>query len=677
MTGIVCGLGYTNHDMSACLMQDGVLIAYAAKERLSRRRRDGGTAAVGSDNQSDWGMSACVQHCLDTVGVSVDDVRLFVANHMWNLGPDELHARHVRGASVTFPRERLRVIPHHFAHAFGAYSASGFSDAAIIVADGYGNSRGGLTKCDVEESSRVRVELASGANPHATEKVSVYVAAGESLTALRKEFTEGSIGGAFKTASLAIFGQHEPGKTMGLAPYGRPWRFERELLAWRDRTIQYPYITAIAESMDVDPIRRWPNSTSEWSDEHWLCADLAWRLQAECETVMVALARDVKLATEAKRLCLGGGVALNSVANKVILDRSGFEDVFILPAAGDDGISIGCAYWGSQQLAQEHEKRRPCRMRSAAVGRRYSTTDVAEAINIDARIDAVSHSASAVLSIAANAIAAGQVVGWYRGGSECGPRALGHRSILANPCMPGMQQRLNSRVKYREAFRPFAPAVIEESACEYFDLDRPSPYMLLVARVRSDAIALIPAVTHVDGTARVQTVNVADEPDLHGLLKAFEKVAGVPILLNTSLNVRGEPIVETPLDAVKCLLRTGMDMLVLDTFVLTKRELSEPDLLDSIPTLAGAVTIDSRVSLDSGGERDVSAFVHLEPNTHLRTPIEPVMCAFLRHVDGQRTCREAYNLVDGVRDDGRQIGCGMVVQKALSLGLMTVRLNSR
>jgi carbamoyltransferase len=273
--------------------------------------------------------------------------------------------------------------------------------------------------------------------------------------------------------------------------------------------------------------------------------------------------------TGMENLCLAGGVALNCVANGRIVEETPFRRVFIQPAAGDDGIALGAAWWGRLAV---RAGRRPSAQRHSFFGRTADERAIDAAIASPLRV--VSASARTVPDVAAAAadlLAAGKVIGWVQGGSEFGPRALGHRSILADPRDASMRDHVNARVKKRQGFRPFAPAVPVEHAEEFFEGTAESPFMLLAKRVKPAAKGRIPAVVHVDGTARVQTVRREDDPLFHALLLAFGARTGVPVLLNTSFNLRGEPIVESPGDAVECFLRSRLDALVLHDRVLEKR----------------------------------------------------------------------------------------------------------
>jgi carbamoyltransferase len=357
---------------------------------------------------------------------------------------------------------------------------------------------------------------------------------------------------------------------MALASYGRPTipiddflEVVGDELVFRD---------TVPERFQFD--QRWPEHEQAY-------ADLAASAQAALEYALLWLARRLRSRIPSPRLCYTGGVALNSVANERLVREAGFEDVFIMPASEDSGTAIGAAYHALTQVAPHLGGRR---MHHDSVGRVYAPRDTEAAL---ARYPAlVRRRPIDPIDMTADLLAAGQIVGWFDGASELGPRALGQRSIFADPRRADMKDRLNARVKFREAFRPYAPAVLLEHVHEWFDAGghAESPFMLRVMPVLAEQRERIPAVVHVDGTARVQTVTVSGTPRLHAVLTAFYKKTGVPVLLETSLNVAGEPIVETPEEALCVLQFTELDACVLDGSVIVKSS-DRPSPLDLCPVL--------------------------------------------------------------------------------------------
>jgi carbamoyltransferase len=299
---------------------------------------------------------------------------------------------------------------------------------------------------------------------------------------------------------------------------------------------------------------------------HW--EDLAWRIQDDTERVLLARARWLRETTGAKNLCIAGGVALNCVANGKIAREAGFENVWIQPAAGDDGVAIGCAFYG--HLAVQN-KPRSWTLNNAYFGRPYSDQEVDDATHRRlVRLVSKTKLSDDICRDVAKLLSEGNVLGWFQGRSEFGPRSLGNRSILADPRKAEMKDILNSRVKHRQPFRPFAPIVLADRAKEIFEGDHDSPYMLLAMNVRPQWRDRVPAIVHVDGTARVQTVTQDQNERLYRLLKEFDAITGVPVLINTSFNVKGEPIIETPEDAIHCFLTTGIDYLALHDALMEK-----------------------------------------------------------------------------------------------------------
>jgi carbamoyltransferase len=461
-------------------------------------------------------------------------------------------------------------VSHHLAHAYSAFAPCPFDEGVVMVVDGVGSYSADVME-DYPTSDRT--------GPLARESESYYRFEGPKLECLKKVWLEPrrgifsdefynmpGLGAVYSRASTYIFGDwNKCGELMGLAPYGRPDAVP-PMLEMKDGELTVP---------------EWPDEftrpflidTEKWEDhpamQHW--QDVAWRIQDDAEKVLLARARWLRETTGARNLCIAGGVALNCVANGRIAREAGFENVWIQPAAGDDGIAIGCAYYGHVAL---QNKPRSFVMNHAYTGVAYSDKDVDDLMrNPLVRVVTRTGSGEDICAATAKVLAEGKVIGWFQGRSEFGPRALGNRSIIADPRTPEMKDKLNSRVKFRQAFRPFAPIVLYERANEIFEGDEDSPYMLLAKRVRPEWRDKIPAIVHVDGTARVQTVRQENNERLYRLLKEFDAITGVPVVLNTSFNVKGEPIVETPGDALDCFLSTGIDYLALHDRLITKNAL--------------------------------------------------------------------------------------------------------
>ncbi|MFC5721690.1 carbamoyltransferase [Streptomyces gamaensis] len=594
MADVILGLSAFYHDSAAALVADGVPLAAAQQERFSRRRHDPGFPGQ------------AVEAVLRTAGVPLADVAAVAyyedpelkyerVRAAWaGAAPHGLAAfREGFSAWRSWKRDATRVVReelaaafggpvppvvarrHHESHAASAFFAGPHESAAVLCVDGVGE----WATTTVWHGRGTRLtQLAELRFPH-------------SLGLLYSAFTHFC---GFRVDS----GEY---KLMGLAPYGRP-RFadlirERLIdvkpdgsfrldLRWfeflRGRTMTGPGFEELFGGPRREP--EGPLTEREF--------DLAASVQQVTEEVMVALARTARRLTGESRLCLAGGVALNCVANgRISEDLPPGGALWVQPAAGDAGGALGAA------LALAHERGAPrahvAEGRDAMAGALLGPAWPDREIGAYLEREGLPHERlepGALARRVAEELAAGRIVGWYQGRMEFGPRALGSRSILADPRDPDMRSRLNLRTKFRESFRPFAPCVLAEDAKDFFDLRQDSPYMLLVARVAAArriapavpaglrgpellryARSTVPAVTHVDGSARVQTVD-GRHPHLRRLLRAFKEHTGCPVLVNTSFNVRGEPIVNTPREAYACFMRTGIDLLALGGFLLRKSE---------------------------------------------------------------------------------------------------------
>jgi carbamoyltransferase len=567
----VLGLNTYDHDVSACLLRDGAIAFAIAKERITRVKHASGF------------YKEVIDYCLEAEGITLDDVDLIVRN-CYILPVPELEERLVyfdapgflpefeRGEAAKHPlyrsgQDRVVTISHHLAHAYSAFAASPFEEGVVMIVDGVGSYQS-----DVMEA----YPATDTATPLARESESYYKFKGVELECLKKVwmepdcgflsdefYTMPGLGALYSRASTYIFGDwNKCGELMGLAPYGRHDQV-KHLLELTDGKLQVPRWTDDFKEPYIFDGSNWEKSPSM---RHW--EDLAWRVQDDTENVLLGRARWLRETTGAKNLCMAGGVALNCVANGRVAREAGFDNVWIQPAAGDDGIAIGCAYYGWLKILKQ---RRSFVMDHSYVGKPYSEQEAASALQkFLVRIQVDAKRSENVCRDTAKLLADQRVIGWFQDRSEFGPRALGNRSLLADPRKPEMKDILNSRVKHRQAFRPFAPIVLAERMKDVFEGEEDSPFMLIAKPVRPEWCDKIPAIVHVDGTARVQTVREATNPMLYRLLKEFEALTGVPVLINTSFNIKGEPIVETPEDAVACFLNTGIDNLILHDTVVSK-----------------------------------------------------------------------------------------------------------
>lgn len=568
----VLGLNCYDHDVSACLLRDGEIAYAIAKERITREKHDAGY------------YKKAVDYCLDAEGITLADVDLVVRN-CYVLPVEELETRvlHLQMPNYLEDDERVLsredplfrrnagnvlTVSHHLAHAYSAFAACPFEEGVVMVVDGVGSYRS-----DIIEACPPGDE----ALPLARESESYYKFSGARLETLKKVWmgpTRGflsdefvampGLGALYSRGSSYIFADwNKCGELMGLAPYGRP-DVIKPVLELKDGVLDVPewgedfdrpWLIADGKDWESDP-----------SVQHWM--DVAWRVQADTEKVLLARAIWLRETTGARNLCIAGGVALNCVANGRLAREAGYDNVWIQPAAGDDGIAIGCAYYGHLAIQKNPRK---FVINHAYLGVAYDEKAVDEATErTSVRIETNRARSADICRDTARVLAEGKVVGWFQGRSEFGPRALGNRSILADPRDAEMKDILNKRVKHRQAFRPFAPCVLFERAREIFEGEQESPFMLLAMSVRPEWRDKIPAIVHVDGTARVQTIRRDQNERLYRLIQEFDAITGVPVILNTSFNVKGEPIVETPSDAVACFLATGIDCLAIHDRLITK-----------------------------------------------------------------------------------------------------------
>jgi carbamoyltransferase len=568
----ILGINAYDHDVSACLLRDGEIAYAITKERITREKHARGF------------YEEVVDYCLKAEGISLNDVDLVVRNcYVMPVEEIEERLRHQFAPYLFGKEERAQAkknplylshaknvvtVSHHLAHAYSAFAASPFNEGVVMVVDGVGSYAADVTE---------KYPQPDMVDPLARESESYYRFKGSNIETLEKVWLKPSrgflsdeffnmpgLGALYSRVSTYIFADwNKCGEVMGLAPYGRSDRV-KPLLEIKDGKLT-------ARDWNDEFRQPWfPDTDQSWEGspamDHW--KDMAWQIQDDTEKVLLERAIWLRETTGTKNLCIAGGVGLNCVANGRLVREAGFDNVWIQPAAGDDGIAIGCAYYGHLAIQKSE---RSFVMNHAYLGIEYKDEDVRAATDKTlVRLETIDTASTDICRDTAKVLSEGHVIGWFQGRSEFGPRALGNRSILADPRQAEMKDKLNKRVKFRQAFRPFAPIVLAERANEIFDGDEESPFMLLAKRVRPEWREKIPAVVHIDGTARVQTVRQDSNARLHRLLKEFEELTGVPVLLNTSFNIRGEPIVEAPRDAVECFLFTGIDYLALHDLLIAK-----------------------------------------------------------------------------------------------------------
>jgi carbamoyltransferase len=549
MTPVVLGLN-CSHDAAACLAVDGRVVCAVAEERLNRKKHWRGFPALAIER--------CLAEAAHAGGPVEPDV--VVINQ---LPPGDCE-RHVLRRFPRMTADRLIVNPsHHLLHASYAVMFAPGQPQVVLVVDGSGYSYA---------EHRARQSPLLGPEPHRHdlwEALTAYYVDGDGqMSLLIKDWGEWrdtatlrfpSFGHMYSLAATHIFGSWtHAGKVMGLAPYGDPsWRADR------------PIVTCGTDGVRIDTdwildVPRIPHTEHFEDDE--VARNLAAKVQAELETGMSHLAALLHTRTGCDTIALSGGVALNSVFNGRLMRDGQFTRVIVAPAAQDSGTAIGAAAFGYRLATNRtlafgaHEE---------FLGPRYEDADLASALERcqDLSVERPADPAEA----AAEDLAAGRIIGWFEGASEFGPRALGHRSILADPRGASVKRELNANIKFRESFRPYAAAVLREHCAEWFEDDFDSPHMLAVSRIRAARAAAVPAVVHVDQTCRLQTVSPAYDGSLRRIIEAFHRRTGVPMVLNTSLNVLGEPIAETPRDAVDCVVRSGLEILYCGGYRIAKR----------------------------------------------------------------------------------------------------------
>jgi carbamoyltransferase len=568
----ILGLNAYHGDAAAALVVDGELLCAAEEERFNRVKHCAGfPAQAAAWCLADAGLTPAD---LDHVAIGRDPKanlgHKLLRTLLHGASPRYLRARLENAARVRDVRAELAValgsdtgaelhhVEHHQAHVASAFFVSPFEDAAILSIDGFGDFASTM--------------LAEGR--------------GSSFRVLERVLFPHSLG-IFYTAVTQWLGfpkYGDEGKVMGLAPYGTPRHLEEMRGIVRPKgdvfELGLDYFLHDKEGVDMT----WDEGTptigrlfSERLEEAFgparepgseltsLHEDVAASLQAMLEEAYLHLVRALWERTKIPRICLAGGVALNAVANGRIRPETPFEDVFVQPAAGDSGIAVGAAYY----VWHKHLGRpRGFVMDHAYAGPAYSETDCVAALS-GAGLEGNRFDDDALYAFVAERIAAGDVVGWFQGRMEFGPRALGNRSIVADPRRPDMKDVLNARIKHREPFRPFAPSILAEATGDWFEQEYTSPFMVLVYKTRADKRELVPAVNHVDDTGRLQTVTREANDRYYRLIEAFERQTGVPILLNTSFN-ENEPIVMTPAHAVETFQKTRMDLLVLGNLVVRR-----------------------------------------------------------------------------------------------------------
>jgi carbamoyltransferase len=589
----ILGISCFYHDAAAALLVDGQLVAAAEEERFSRKKHDAEFPAL------------AIKFCLQQAGLTMGDVDYVVfyekpfvkferilttalqavprswkvfgdAMTTWLL--DKLWVKNVIRAELGVPNDKILFSEHHLSHAASTFLCSPFEEAAILTVDGVGE-----WACATFGRGR-----------------------GSEVSLLREVRFPHSLGLLYSafTAFLGFEVNEGEYKVMGMAPYGEPkyvdkveklYKVESDGSLWLDmdyfcfhhsttQTYNGKFTELFGESRNPD----WlffteqsgfpsyfgdkPSDFARIAERNQYYADIAASIQHCTEEIVLAMARALHAETGLEHLCLAGGVALNSVANGRILRETPFTDLFVQPAAGDGGGALGAALFAQHCVLG---KPRSFRMEHAYWGQGFTDAEIGDYLRESSITHTRCSNEDQLLDRVVDHLRNGHVVGWFQNRFEWGPRALGARSIIADPGRTDMKDIVNTKIKFREPFRPFAPSVLVDAASRYFDIDQPerhypARFMLYVVDVKPGQGSVLPAITHVDNTARLQTVHADQSPLYYGLIERFGQASGVPVILNTSFNLKGEPIVTTPAQAHSTFMRSGMDALVLGNAIVTK-----------------------------------------------------------------------------------------------------------
>lgn len=569
----ILGIGDVTHDSSACIVDQNRLLAAIESERITRIKHnmclddkfyhvkkhgpyirsilDSWTLDVRENRHL-----ANIKYCLEASGLKEKDIDMLVISSLFDEMPF---------------KDKAVFIPHHVAHAASAFYPSSYENAAILVVDGYGK---------LVNSESVCTMFAKG-HGNKIDVISNFVGRHDLNEEERKndgEYSQmtfqNSLGVFYQNVTVLLgFGLFGEGKTMGISAYGkRDPRFDEI-----DNYIEF----ASNGEIKINnrgiflKITEWLNTAKNSlskKDLFQFKANLALKHQYMLEQMIFHLCQKLYDITGYKNLCLAGGVALNSVVNGKILSNTPFENLFIQPASGDNGIAIGCALYGSHTIKNQKRYYLASENKlSPFLGKKYENYPN----QLLLKNQCVLIKTSDALKTIAELISQKLIIAWFDGKSEIGPRALGSRSILSDARFTDMKDRLNLEIKHRETFRPFAPAVLSDKASAFFHIKEYSPYMLKVCNVKTEKKYLIPAAIHVDGSARIQTVHKELSPKLFSLIEHYESITGIPLVINTSFNIAGEPIVETPLDAIKCFIKTKIDVLYLNGNIYLKQSVFE------------------------------------------------------------------------------------------------------
>jgi carbamoyltransferase len=560
MTMNILGITFGFHESAACLLRDGKLVFACAEERLTRQKQDSSFPVRAIQAALDF--AGLKMSNIDYVAIGwprpsktyAHDLKLILTGK-WPVSLTRwgrlllgfVKQQHHRGGELDFirafgkPKQRIHFINHHLAHALSSYCLSGFEDAAVLIMDGRG----------------------------ARKATTLWHARGGDLKLLQQYDYPNSLGVFYAgmTDMLGFQPFSDEWKVMGLASYGKRTFDLSELI--RSDHDSYSvngrrfYGRTDQDRRGLEDVVGPRRMDDELTERHY---DLARSAQDACEQAMMALLRRITKLTGCRKLCLAGGVALNCKANGELLRSGLIDEIYVQPAAGDDGASIGAAYAVYRKLGLPLPR---YSIGHSYLGSEFSNEEIERVLRV---YKLPYRRETSVPRRAAELLAQNRLIGWFQGRMEFGPRALGNRSILADPRFVENRDRVNEAVKFRENWRPFAPSVLEEKAQPYFEDFRPSPYMILSFWATKTGAREIPAVVHVDGSCRVQSVSRATNPRYYELLQEFERLTGVPVIMNTSFNLKGDPIVCSPKDAIQTFYTSGLDDLFIGDFVVSKSQ---------------------------------------------------------------------------------------------------------
>jgi carbamoyltransferase len=615
---IILGINYS-HNGSACILKGSNILVAIQEERLNRDKKSWTNPGR---------PSLAVEYCLKSQNLKINDIDVLAICEVNQIFSEKIEDNPQFEKIInTIPLFKLS---HHLAHAYSVHSTTELHDSAIMVIDGQGTIRDAISK---EEN----VQKFIGAG---VEKESLYMASNGGVICLKKYLYKSGIQtnpdfigiqqfaglcNMYESISEYIFNDFfDAGKVMGLAPYGRSKYSIENFLKTKDD--QIIFTNEICKNYNLD------KNCYQDPKAH---RDLAASVQSAFEYGVIHHARNLKKLTGMKSLCYAGGGALNISCNQRLLTESGFESINILPAAEDSGICLGAAYFALSKIQPSKSKRR---LISDFMGKEYSEQEILKDISSMSMVEVLS--SKNLSKDVASILAEGHVVGWYEGGAELGPRSLGHRAILCDPRRADAKDKLNEKVKFRESFRPFAPIILEEDVDNWFELvgaGRLPEFMLCSPSFKKEVRSLVPGVVHSDGTGRCQTVNQQTMPRIHCLLNEFKKITNIPLLINTSMNVKGEPIVEKPIEALWCLVLTGMDFLVLGNHLVKKK-----DGFDCINLVPKKIAERSMVSRNDEIEVVITKQGLYDYDLYL-SKNESIV---LKYINSQDSCLEIYKNVE-------------------------------